>query len=109
MNPDFSVRLKQLRKDKNFTQAQVAKRIGLSRGMISGYETQMRYPGNDILAKLSKLFGVSSDYFLCIDDRKQIDVTDLTEREIAAVQEMVDVIRASKRKQHEYSSMREVI
>lgn len=41
---DFSQRLKQLRKDKHLTQAQVAKRIGVTASMVSSYETDIRLP-----------------------------------------------------------------
>ena len=34
---DFSQRLKQLRKDKHLTQAQVAQRIGVTASMVSSY------------------------------------------------------------------------
>lgn len=106
---DFSMRLKQLRIDKRLTQAQVAKRVGVTRSMISSYETDIRYPSNDILKSLCRLFGVSSDYLLCIDDRRLLDITDLTEREATAVIEMVNVLMATKSKQKEFMQMREVV
>jgi len=64
-------------------------------------------PGNDILAKLSKLFGVTSDYFLCIDDRQFIEVTGLSERQIAHVEELINLLKASNNKQ--FSTMKGVI
>ena len=41
---DFSQRLKQLRRDRHLTQAQVAKRIGVTAAMVSSYETDIRLP-----------------------------------------------------------------
>ena len=41
---DFSIRLKQLRKDKHLTQEQVGRRIGVTASMVSSYETDIRLP-----------------------------------------------------------------
>ena len=41
---DFSQRLKQLRKDKHLTQAQVAQLVGVTPSMVSSYETDIRLP-----------------------------------------------------------------
>lgn len=41
---EFSQRLKQLRKEKHLTQAQVAERIGVTASMVSSYETDIRTP-----------------------------------------------------------------
>ncbi len=41
---DLSVRLKQLRLDKRLRQEQVARLVGVSKGAISAYETDIRQP-----------------------------------------------------------------
>ena len=63
----FSVRLKELRTQKRLTQNQVAERVGVTRSMISSYETDIRYPSYDILVKLARMFGVTTDYLLCME------------------------------------------
>ena len=40
----LSVRLKELRISKKLTQAQVAQYVGVTRGVISAYETDIRQP-----------------------------------------------------------------
>ena len=61
---DFSQRLKKLRVDKHLTQAQVAKRVGVTASMVSSYETDIRLPSYDVMMRLADLFGVSVDYLL---------------------------------------------
>lgn len=78
-------KLKLLRKQKGLTQLQVAKRIGVSKAVISNYELSNRTPPYEILIKLAKLYNVSTDYLLGIDDRKTIDISGLTERQISAI------------------------
>ena len=63
-------KLKSLRKKKSLTQVQVAERIG--------YEVSGRSPSYDILIKLARLYGVSTDYLLGLENSiKTIDVNGL--------------------------------
>ena len=79
----FSVHLKQLREAKKLTQTQVANYVGVSRSVISAYENDMRYPSYEILIRLSTLFGVSTDYLLGIEDRRYLDISELSDQEAA--------------------------
>ena len=49
---------------KGMTQKQVADRIGLAISAVSSYESGTRYPSYDVLAKLARIFHVSTDYLL---------------------------------------------
>ena len=49
-------RFKELRKERKFTQQQLADRIGLAPSAISSYESGARYPSYDVLIKYSKIF-----------------------------------------------------
>lgn len=93
----FSERLKQLRIEKGLTQEQVAKCVGVTRSTLSSYENQSRFPSYDILISLSQLYGVSTDYLLCKDEKCYIDITGLTEEESAAIRQMVYLLQKSKR------------
>ena len=61
---DFALRLRQLRKDKHLTQAQVASRIGVTPSMVSSYETDIRLPSYDVMMRIADVFGVTVDYLL---------------------------------------------
>ena len=52
---DLSVRLRQLRLDKRLRQDQVARLVGVSKGAISAYETDIRQPSYDVLIRLANL------------------------------------------------------
>ncbi len=92
----LSARLKQLRTAKGLTQYQAAKAVGVTRSVISGYETEMRSPSLDILVSLAHFYGVTTDYLLCVDNRQSIDVSGLNEDEIVTVSHMVDLLRTKK-------------
>lgn len=55
-------RLKEARDKKHLTQVQVAEKLGISNGTLSGYERNYRDPDTSTLANLARLYGVSTDY-----------------------------------------------
>jgi len=57
-------RIKQLRKEKEWSQDYIAKAIGTKANEISRYETGRIIPSVETLAKLAKAFGVTSDYMI---------------------------------------------
>ena len=89
----FSMRLKQLRAAKGMSQSEVALYIGVSRSVISAYESDLRYPSYEILIRLSSLFGVSTDFMLGVERGRYLDISELTERESAMIYEMVELFR----------------
>lgn len=91
---DFPDKLKALRAERHLTQLQVAQRIGVTKAMISAYETAIRYPSYDVLIKLARLLGVSTDYLLGINNKQSISVDDLTAEEIAAITTFIDLLRS---------------
>ena len=70
---NFRANIKKLRQQKHMTQQQLAERVGISKAMISAYETETRYPSYDILIKLAATFGVSTDYLLGLEKNKTIE------------------------------------
>lgn len=92
---DFGNRLKTLRKQHNLTQAQLASRLGLTKSVISAYETNLRMPSYDVLIVLSRIFKVTTDYLLGVEPKDSLDMSGLSEDEIAA---LVHLIKAMKNK-----------
>ena len=86
---DLSVRLKQLRLDKQLRQEQVARLVGVSKGAISAYETDIRQPSYDVLIRLANLYRVSVDYLLGRTDDRTFDISGLTTHEAAMISELV--------------------
>ena len=60
----MKTRIKELRTEKNFTQTQLAERIGANQTMLSKIETGASIPDALLLVELSRLFKVSTDYIL---------------------------------------------
>ena len=65
-------RIKKLREENGITQEDLAKRLDMSKGIISLYEKDERKPSLEVLVKLSEIFDCSIDYLICKTDiRKQ--------------------------------------
>lgn len=93
---DCSEKLRTLREARGLTQLQVANRIGVSKAMISAYETASKVPSIEVLIRLSRLFSVSVDYLVCVDAPKVIDVSGLDDDSIALISALVTKIKISK-------------
>ena len=62
------MRLKELREENNLTQTQVAELLNVKQNTYSQYETEKRQLSIEILIKLAKLYKVSTDYILELED-----------------------------------------
>lgn len=93
---NIGTKLKSLRLEKRLTQKQVADRIGLAISAVSSYESGARYPSYDVLVKLARIFHVSTDYLLGVTDKRNIDVTGLSDSEIDVVSQLVDMLRTKQ-------------
>lgn len=87
----FNERLKQLRIEKNLTQAKLAVELGIGKTTLASYEQGKNEPSIKTLAKISNYFHVSIDYLLGLTTVKStnIDISymsnylGLTEKSIA--------------------------
>jgi len=73
----FADRLKELRKEKNMTQVQLAKILGVSKGTIAMWEIGKREPNFETINQLSDIFDRRIDYILGFsDDTSSPQLTD---------------------------------
>ena len=70
----------------------MAKRLGITRAAISSYENNISLPSVNVLAELALLYRVSTDYLLGLDNRTAIVLEDLTPRQSAVIQEVMDTL-----------------
>ena len=64
----FGQRLRALREENNLTQRQLAEQIGYGKSSVSFWENDLTDPTSKVIIKLSKLFKVTSDYLLGLED-----------------------------------------
>ena len=68
MENKFSLRLKELRQEKGIGQIELAKKLEVSKGIISLWENGQREPNMYSLIKLAKFFCVTIDYLVGLED-----------------------------------------
>lgn len=90
---DFGNRLKTLRLREDMSQAQLAQKLDLTKSVISAYETGIRLPSYDVLIHIAKIFNVTTDYLLGVEKKYEIDLSGLTDAEIAALLELIKAMK----------------
>lgn len=90
---DFGSKLKELRTQAGMTQQQLANLVGVTKSVISFYELRERAPSPDTLIKCAGIFHVSTDYLLGIDKSNTLDISDLSDTDIAILRALVESLR----------------
>ena len=90
---EFGDKLRQLRTLKGLSQEQLAKRMGITKSMISAYENSVRQPSYDVLMRIALFFNVSMDFFFGFDKRKYLDVTNLSDTQVSVLSKLIDELR----------------
>lgn len=91
----FGEKLCKLRNKRKLSQAQLARKLGLSASVIGYYETGERYPSLQVLIDISRFFGVSIDYMLGLSDVQTefVDVLGLSVDQIATITAIIEQYR----------------
>ena len=85
-------RIKDLRLANNLTQVELANDLSVTKQCVSNWENNNIQPSVDMLIKLAKYFSVSCDYLLGIENRKYLDVSNLTDTQIAHIRLIINDI-----------------
>ena len=89
---DFGDKLKMLRTGQSLTQQQLTTRLGVQKSVVSYYESGERTPSTDALIKLARVFHTTIDYLLDVKRERVIDVSELSESDIAAVMLLCEAV-----------------
>ena len=90
---NFGLILKSLRIRDDMSQAQLAQKLGLTKSVISAYETGTRQPSYDVLVHITGIFDVSTDYLLEVEHKREIDFSGLTPEETDALINLIKAMR----------------
>ncbi len=89
-------RIKILREKAGITQSELAKQLGVTRSGVNAWEMGVSMPSTQYIVQLAQFFNVSTDYLLGVSHTASISVEGLSNREIAAVLEIIECYRAKK-------------
>ncbi len=86
-------KIKMLREKHGITQAELARRLGVTRSGVNAWEMGITIPSTLYIVELSLLFKVSTDYLLDMPETSTVSVSGLTDREVASIVEVVECYR----------------
>lgn len=92
----LDMRLKKLRESKGWTQAELGKRMGITRASVNAWEMGISNPSTDYLVELAKIFHVSSDYLLGLDGTSNLNVNGLSVSDVGIVYNLVNRLKTAK-------------
>lgn len=83
-------RIYELRSARNISQVELARQLHVSKQTVSNWENNNILPSVEMLIKLSDYFAVSTDYLLEKNNRKYLDVTGLTDIQLAHIRLLIE-------------------
>lgn len=89
-------RIKKLREAAGMTQAELAKRLGITRSGVNAWEMGITTPSTQYIVELAELFKVSADYLLGTQGKQCVDVTGLSEEDVELLQRIIGHLRSKK-------------
>lgn len=90
---DFGMILQKLRKERGWTQEQLADKIEKESSIISRYERNLQNPTFDTVRSFAAIFNVSMDYLSGMEKSTGISTTGLTQSQRELVIRLVETFR----------------
>ena len=91
-------KIKLLREKNQLTQSALAKKLNVTRSSVNAWEMGISVPSTALIVEIAKFFHVSTDYLLGINQTASIDISELNDREIMLVYELVEYFKSAKNK-----------
>ena len=88
-------RIKALRESRGWTQAELARRMNMTRNGINSWEQGLSMPSPQSLVDLARLFSVSTDYLLGVEQHNTVNVTGLDEKDVALIAQLAERLRSA--------------
>ena len=89
-------KIKSMREQLGITQAELARKLGLTRSSINGWEMGLSVPSTQYIVELAKLFHISTDYLLGMEQGAVLNIDNLTETEVSVLIDLVACFNANR-------------
>lgn len=89
-------KIKLLREERGWTQAELARRLSITRNGVNSWEQGLSTPSPACLVDLARVFSVSTDYLLGIEATATVDVSGLSEKDVAVLAALADRLRVHR-------------
>ena len=86
-------RISELRTAFGWSQVDLAKRLGVAKQTVSNWENENIQPSIEMLVRLAKLFGVTTDHMLGLDNVPRLSVEGLPDSVVAHIAHLIEDFR----------------
>lgn len=86
-------KIRALREAKGWTQADLARKLSITRNGVNSWEQGLSMPSPACLVDLAKAFSVSTDYLLGVENTATVNVSGLDDKDVAVLAELADRLR----------------
>ncbi|MBO5021077.1 MAG: helix-turn-helix transcriptional regulator [Clostridia bacterium] len=86
-------KLREIRTAKKLSQVELARLLGVTKQCVSNWENDNIQPSIEMLVKIATTLQVSTDYLLSIENKRVLDVTNLSEETIQHIQQIINDLK----------------
>lgn len=86
-------RIRYLREQNRLTQAELAKKLGITRSSVNAWEMGISVPSTQYVVELAGIFKVSTDYLLGVKTTSTVNVDGLNEKDVQLVNAVITHLR----------------
>ena len=86
-------RIKALRIRTGMTQSEVARLLGLSRSGVNAWEMGLSVPSTQYIVELAKVFDISTDYLLGLENTSTISVKGLSQKQVSVLLDTIEYFK----------------
>ncbi len=92
---DFGAILKELRSKSNLTQEKLAKQIGITKAVVSRYETNQIVPPFETVRAIARIFNVSLDYLGGNERGGTVSTVGISPQQVEIVENLIEQLKKS--------------
>lgn len=92
-------KIKYLREEHGLTQTMLAKKLCITRSAVNAWELGISVPSTALIIEISRLFHVSSDYLLGLENTATLDISVLSQEEIEILYTLIKYFKSKKENQ----------
>ena len=89
----LSEKIKLLRETASLTQSELARTLGLSRSSVNAWEMGLSVPSTQYIVELAKIFNVSTDYLLGMENTATISIKGLTQKQVSVLCDTIECFK----------------
>ncbi len=86
-------KIRYLREQNCLTQAELAKKLGITRSSVNAWEMGISVPSTQYVVELAGIFKVSTDYLLGVKSTSTISIEGLNEKDVQLVNAVITHLR----------------